>query len=294
MTAEELFDTLGAFECTDHRFASFIEGMSSYDVRPSVEDQRHFAERVNERLTACAVVLQEVGEDEGYPVFQLVELGASTGRPKNLIFASPSKPDLRFRDAVNNDIEIVTNAGRVLVYDWPISADGVRWLDLQTWWATTNDILDPDTAKRSLYRRLRESLPDNSPPQRFFFEAYHRAFGDRIPELPALLPEVWLYWDPRTARERGAAALARFRMDFLLLLPANRRIVIEVDGKHHYSEGDLASPRRYARMVAADRDLRLAGYDVYRFGADELRSRSDQPIVGAFFEQLFRKHGLQV
>jgi hypothetical protein len=34
------------------------------------------------------------------------------------------KPDLRFRDAVNNDIEIVTGADQVLVYDRPINAGG--------------------------------------------------------------------------------------------------------------------------------------------------------------------------
>ena len=35
--------------------------------------------------------------------------------------------------------------------------------------------------------------------------------------------------------------LERQRMDFLMLLDANVRIVIEVDGKKH-AEGDLASP----------------------------------------------------
>lgn len=51
-----------------------------------------------------------------------------------------------------------------------------------------------------------------------------------------LLPEVWLHWDPRTVKERGPNALLRFRMDFLLLLPHGTRVVIEVDGKHHYAD----------------------------------------------------------
>ena len=36
-----------------------------------------------------------------------------------------------------------------------------------------------------------------------------------VPALPALLPEVWLHWDPKTVRERGTAALLGHRMDNL-------------------------------------------------------------------------------
>ncbi len=108
-----------------------------------------------------------------------------------------------------------------------------------------------------------------------------------------LLPEVWLHWDPKTARERGAAALARFRMDFLLLLPGDARVVIEVDGKHHYADDDRRpNPRKYAEMMAADRDLRLAGYEVYRFGAFELRGRAGHAAVERFFRALFNRHGV--
>ncbi|GII32896.1 hypothetical protein [Planotetraspora mira] len=49
--------------------------------------------------------------------------------------------------------------------------------------------------------------------------------------LPALLPEVWLHWDPKTVRARGTEALLRFRMDFLLLLSRGQRVVLEVDGR---------------------------------------------------------------
>ena len=45
---------------------------------------------------------------------------ARTRQPKNLIFASLAKPDIRFANAVDNDIEIVGNADKVLVYDRPI------------------------------------------------------------------------------------------------------------------------------------------------------------------------------
>lgn len=37
-------------------------------------------------------------------------------------------------------------------------------------------------------------------------------------------------------------------MDFLMLLPGRQRIVIEVDGKHHFSEGDRRC-RAFSRLA---------------------------------------------
>jgi very-short-patch-repair endonuclease len=218
---------------------------------------------------------------------------AAKGRPKNLIFASPDKPDLRFRDALDNDIEIVTNADKVLVYDRPIGNDGLRWNDLQQWWSDTEQIADATQAKRSLYTRLKASLPRNSPPQSLLFDAFFEGFRNAVPNLPALLPEVWLHWDPRTVKERGPEALLRFRMDFLLLLPQGVRVVIEVDGKHHYADSaGRADVQRYAQMVQADRDLKLAGYEVFRFGAAELQASTAKADVKAFLEALFKRYGV--
>ncbi|MFV2114226.1 hypothetical protein ACFHW0_18060 [Micromonospora sp. LOL_025] len=86
-----------------------------------------------------------------------------------------------------------------------------------------------------------------------------------------MIPQVYLNYDPYTKRQ-GGTALARQRMDFLLLLLNRARVVIECDGVQHYAD-DLgrASPQRYAEMVAEDRSLRLRGYEVYRFGGQELR-----------------------
>jgi hypothetical protein len=88
---------------------------------------------------------------------------ARTRRPKNLIFASRAKPDIRFTDAIDNDIEIAGNADKVLVYDRPIGGDGIRWRDLQAWWMDSQQLADEAEAKKSLYQRLIRSLPGNSP-----------------------------------------------------------------------------------------------------------------------------------
>ncbi len=292
---EFLFDRLGAFDASDKRFALFLEGLASADVRPDEEAQRRLVDASNEVLRKCGVEMRESGSEGGYPVFTLVSLQATPkGRPKNLIFASSIKPDMRFKDAVNNDIEIVTNADKVLVYDRPITFDGLRWRDLQVWWSETQGILDDAKAKATLYRRLKESLPKNSPPQTLLFDAFYKGFGPAVPDFPALIPEVWLHWDPKTVKERGPDALLRFRMDFLLLLPHGVRVVIEVDGKQHYADGDRADTSRYAAMVAADRELKLAGYNVLRFGAEELLRPDAMELVKNFFQALFKQYGIKV
>jgi len=110
-----------------------------------------------------------------------------------------------------------------------------------------------------------------------------------------LLPEVWLHWDPKTVRERGPHTLLRFRMDFLLLLPHGVRVVLEVDGKHHYARDDgRADGTRYATMVSADRELKLAGYHVFRFGAEELQGDAARGMVKKFFDALFKQYGVLV
>ena len=290
-SVEMLFEEIGALDCPDMRFALFLEGLASPDVRPDEAAQRRFVEVVNDALKTSGAELRETEPRDGYPQFALVQIhGSAQGKPKNLVFASEVKPDLRFRDAINNDIEVVTNADKVLIYDRPIGDDGVRWADLQAWWADANAIADAGEQKRSLYQRLLASLPRNSPPQRLLFTSFYKRFKRAFPEFPALLPEVWLHWDPKTVNERGAEALSRFRMDYLLLLPGSVRVVLEVDGKQHYADDDgRASPMRYAKLVAADRDLKLAGYHVYRFGAAELMGEAGMATAVGFFEAIFRR-----
>jgi len=292
---DHLFEELGAYICSDRRFLLFLEGLVSSDVRPNVEAQREFVNVLNAALQPCQIELRPTGEEGGYPVYTAVAVGKGVkASVKNLIFASPMKPDLRFSDAINNDVEVVSNQDQVLIYDRPIGPGGLTWQELQNWFAEKHPST-AEMAKKALYYRLRDSLPENSPPQRLLFESYFRRFTDAIPLLPALLPEVWLYWDPKTVLERGKDALLRFRMDFLMLFPNGVRIVIEVDGKHHFSDASgQPSPQKYAEMVAADRDLRLAGYDVYRFGAVELSAEQGFHQASDFFERLFRFYKLPV
>lgn len=290
--AVTLFDMLGAYKCTDARFCRFVEALASSTVRPDESQQRVFIAAVDAALKPCGIHLYTSNGVDGYLTSTLVAIGgAKQASPKNLIFGSRKKPDLRLGNALDNDIEIVQGAEDVLMYDRPIGSAGLLWRDLQAWYAHTRGLAVED-AKVALYRRLEASLPENSPPQALAFSCFFRAFQKDVPNLPALVPEVWFHWDPQTLKYRGKEALLRCRMDFLILLPGGVRIVIEVDGQHHYSENGKASPKLYAEMMAADRALRPVGCEVYRFGAEELgRPDADKMLID-FYRALFRRYSL--
>jgi hypothetical protein len=218
------------------------------------------------------------------------------GELKNLIFAAQGqKPRIVLRDAINNVIDIVEHADACLVYDRPLDGAALSWGNLVSWWSETSPDAGTDPA-RTLYARLHGSL--GSPAETVLFKAFGARYGKPGgADIPALLPQVYLHYDPYTRAELAARAgvgdvLKRQRMDFLMLFADQSRAVIEVDGKQHYADANTASPRRYAEMVAEDRQLRLAGYEVYRFGGAELHpDDSKAPArVGQFFDELLDRH----
>jgi hypothetical protein len=176
------------------------------------------------------------------------------------------------------------------------------------WWQESQDLPDLKTARKSLGERLFDSVKrTQSIPEFAFFKTYYEVFGPALEDqLPALISQVYLHYDPQTFAQRsGWQVLPRQRMDFLMLLEHNVRLVFEMDGRHHYAEGEVASPRLYAEVAREDRALRLRGYEVYRFGGAEFHdaqlsgnrqtvgSQSKAVIVN-FFADLFRRHGISV
>lgn len=287
----DLLEMLNFYSISDRRFGRCLELALSPLVREEPA-QKAYASRLNEHLRREGVELRHVEEQSGYPIYRLVPIQSGVaGRAKNLIFAADGpKPELVLDDAVNNDVRIVANAEYCLIYEEPIPTGGLLWKDLIAWWAKMNALRPEDKqTARGLYRRLFKSLA--SKPEQNLFRAYYGRFMHLAERLPALVPQVYLHYDPYTrSRLGGDVRLVRQRMDFLLLLSHYTRVVIEVDGKQHYAEGDVASPSKYAEMACADRQLKLAGYEVYRFGAAELLSPGAEDQVFSFFNQLFQKY----
>ncbi|WP_369067097.1 hypothetical protein [Kocuria carniphila] len=244
-------------------------------------------------MTKLLIVAERILEDQDDDTLEalVAQVGARgvQGELRNLIFASLAKPEIVLRDATRNVIEITRNADKCLIYDQPLAGSGLLWSQLVQWWVSKKEQEQPGREDaRNLWRRLYESL--DSEPERSLMHTYTARYG-KDQDVPALLPQVWLHYDP-FLRPQGAqrpVAVDRQRMDFLMLLPGRRCIVLEIDGKHHYADGNRADPKAYARMVSQDRRLRLAGYEVYRFGGAEFLDKSRaKRVLDEFFDELLQ------
>nr|WSW49881.1 hypothetical protein OG296_43505 [Streptomyces sp. NBC_01001] len=249
-------------------------------------------------VTVARRVVTEYGDEDLQQVLAPLGLHGVSTDMKNLIFAADGpKPRIVLPDSIGNAIRIVENEQYCLVYDRPLGEHGLSWADLAAWWDTrrSGPPTTPDQSRRELHDRLRRSLSGNGA-EELVFDAYVKLGFD----VPALIPQVYLHYDPYTVAERqGQPVLARQRMDFLMLMNHRARAVIEVDGIQHYSRDNpqksappLADPVRYAAMMAEDRRLTLQGYEVYRVGGQELADRaSAEKGITEFFTDLLRRHG---
>jgi very-short-patch-repair endonuclease len=263
----------------DGRLLRFLAETLHPLVRPEQVEVRHLHAFYNSVLAHDGYELVQVGQISGAPLL--------AGR------------------RIGNDIQIVRNAENCLIYDRPLNPEGLTWADLVSWWrdrqSLPTEMSDLD-AGRELCNRLWRSL--GSKPEHVLFHTHAQAYllRENTPRCPALIPQVYLHYDPQTRRQRGGkdSVLGRERMDFLLLLPHSTRVVLEVDGQQHYADsmdaGAPASPYLYAKMAAEDRALRLKGYEVYRFGGHEL-TRNEASVTAMlqdFFKTLLAKHPFTV
>lgn len=288
-TTVEFFREIGALGGGDRRFALFVEGLLSGSVNPNEARQRELAVAISPVLAPAGLKIVESGTTDGYPDFAIVGAGTRPRPAQLILFASPhAKPALRVRDVLEQSIEVLTGDDTVLAYDVPVGDRGLTWRDVESWWSRRRDI-PVEHAKRELFQRLAKVCTDVSPAQRALFGAYYNYAKGHDP-LFALLPEVWLHWDPVSRTQRGEGAYLNQRMDFLMLLPGLRRVVLEVDGRQHYAtSAGKPSPRIYSFTTRGDRDLRLSGYEVYRFSGYELSDERAAETVREFFDRLLHR-----
>lgn len=283
-TLEQVFDEAGVLAWPSPRFAHFFQALISSRLTPDEPRLRELGGSSTEVLSAHGFDLVEVADGTGFPAFQIVPARTWRLPPQLILFASRrAKPDLRLKDVLEADIEVLSRSEDLLHYTDPVGPEGLTWSRLQAWWAAQHP--DAEDPKRTLYSRLMLAVPTSSPQARRLFQQYYTAMAGR-PDFPALLPEVWVHWDPQAKVQRGDETPVAHRIDFLML-QQRRRIVVEVDGMQHYATKDgRACSSRYTDTVRADRQLRLAGYEVYRFSTaelecDETAKKAIQPLVEA-------------
>lgn len=251
------------------------------------------------------VVKDTIGDKDFYECIS-TRVGVQ-GQVKNIIFAAKYKPEIVFDDALNNDIRITRNENQCLIYNRSIPSSGVMWNDLVEWYAAENNLSDGQNPEVAFITRLCDCLDTSfkangakAGPETWMLQAYYNLKKELGIDLPALIPQVYLYYDPQTLKQRGYKLFEHQKMDFLMILSHKDRIVIEIDGKQHYAEGTTASPKLYSEMVRAHREMSLLGYDVYRFGgyefmgadADETVKNKVLDNIKQFFVRLFCKYGI--
>lgn len=290
-STEELFSYLKVYSCSTLTLRRFLKSLVNSRSRDESEN-RILAAKVNGVLEKDGLQLvSNSSQNHQHFVFQEKEYKQSQA-PEYLIFgAIGTKPNIGISDALDGTISIISDDGDPLTYDRKI-IDHLNWSDMENWWDEIN--IDPNLTLR---KRLIDCL--DSPPEQLFFKSYFSLFQAKLGEkLPALIPQVYIAYDPMRAKDlEGGKTRIRQRIDFLMLLPNDKRVIIEIDGRQHYAKEDgRADTKRYAEMVRVDRDLRLRGYEVYRFGGAEFYNDQNTPeenavsVVKDFFTGLFKQH----
>lgn len=216
-----LFATpFGKSSCSRSNFTALLEAIVHPECREG-EEQLQLVETLNRHLRPDNYELQHVSNLSGRPVYKVRPArGGVGGSPKNIIFAADGpKPELVFKDAINNDIEIVENAEFCLVYNWPLDEDGLSWRKLASWWQEQQNEPDEASARKSLGARLFKSL--DNPAEQKVFSVYYKHFASLNPDLPALIPhfcctsstslrvQVLSGFEPTGSRSVAASGLLR-------------------------------------------------------------------------------------
>lgn len=215
-------------------------------VNPPVRDdqsQYKYVSEINSIIGKNGFRLVSEKNIAGINIYELKQF-IGTGIPgdiHNIIFgAYEEKPDIIIDDSLTNKLKLVGDNEKCLFYDVSITSEGLTWHDLLIWWNNGDEEYNLDVEKK-LVDRLKLSLDSN--PEILFLRTYYNYLHKlKNSHLPALIPQVYCHYDPKSAYMRNGQGYVLQRMDFLMLLPGNVRVVIEIDGKQHYAHGNEASP----------------------------------------------------
>jgi hypothetical protein len=226
------------------------------------------------------------------------ELGFSPTRLDRIyvVFATDKKPDIVIKDLIKGQIDIKDGGGGLIFHDY-LGRESLSWGRLINWFEHNYfDRMLGSTPQNQLRDRLLDAVSKDSPAEQAFFRTYWD-YTIQDYDMVALLPQVWLQYDARTASQRGGtSAFKHQRMDFMLLLKNNRSLIIEIDGRDHYArvlnprpaeykyDIYVADPDRYADMMAEDRAMKFAGYEVLRYGAKKISASTIKSEIQQLIE----------
>ena len=229
---EYLFNTyLNLAKVSDEDFIHFLEQYVhplvqrfqwDEDCEERIDLQEKCVAAINKYLETCGFRLKEENKIADKRVYIVIPLVSGVeGKVKNIIFAATQKPEIAFNDVLNNDICITRNEEHCLIYDKKISEKGLTWKQLVDWYATIENISPMEESY--LIERLKNSM--DSEPEKMFFDAYIEVVKEYGDFIPALLPQVYLYYDPLSVKVRGWKLFEHQKMDFLMLCSMSERIV---------------------------------------------------------------------
>ena len=271
---------------SDEALLQFLAEMLHPAVRTDPAEVERLHNFLNTVLAHDGYELVQVDDISGAPLFAPRRIGAGVrGTMKNLIFAAIGpKPEIVLIDAVNNDLRITGNAQGCLMYDRPLAAHGLTWAELTAWWADREGMASAPAREVSSACtggwtiRWATTAPNGGScaPTR---DRYVRARPGHPGADPAGLPALRPAHAQALPARRGTADPPAHGLPDAAAAPGpggnrvRRRAALR--RRRRATQTPYANPRRYAEMVAEDRELRLAGYEVYRFGGVELIDSPD-------------------
>ena len=181
-SAEDLLILCDALTCPQASFFALLEKLLHPVIRRG-DEQTELAVQLNAVLRPDGFQAVVVGEQSLHPIYAIRRIVTGVaGAVKNLIFASVGKkPELVLRDAINNDVEITKHAELCLVFDQPLRASGMAWVDMVEWWQAREGLTEPKTARKSLGERLTRTVEfSNSPGEYAIFRTYYEVFGPKL------------------------------------------------------------------------------------------------------------------
>ena len=113
------------------------------DELERIEFDTECVDAINKYLVHDGYELLPSDQVAGKSIYTVTNLNPGVqGTIKNIIFASKYKPEIVLEDALNNDIKIIKNQDKCLVYDKNVSKSGISWNELQNWYDEKLYILD--------------------------------------------------------------------------------------------------------------------------------------------------------